>query len=179
MTPNRDSEHPQAGDPPAVDPARSNAPGIDILPRHPALKTVWRLRNLVLSLAAFVPVTALASAALPGDAPLALALAVVVALMIFGWWHAGAAFDRYRVAVLDDGVRVEKGVFWRVETFVPGVRIQHTEVNQGPLDRRWGMAKLVIHTAAAGLASVSAVGLHRDDAIAVRDRLLDRGHDAV
>jgi membrane protein YdbS with pleckstrin-like domain len=152
---------------------------IEILPRHPALKTVWRLRNLALALLAFAPLSALASAFVPGAAAAGSALAVVVGLLAFGWWHAGAAFARYRVIVLDDGVRVDKGVFWQSETFVPGARIQHTEVNQGPLDRRWGMAKLVIHTAAAGLASVSAVGLHRDDAIAVRDRLLARGHDAV
>lgn len=151
----------------------------DTLPRHPALRTVWRLRNLVLAVIPAIPATVLASAFLPTAVALGAAGLVIVGLMAFGWWHAGAAFERYRVRVLDDGVMVERGVFWRSQTFVPGVRIQHTEVNQGPLDRRWGMAKLVIHTAAAGLASVAAVGLHRDDAIAVRDRLLDRGHDAV
>ncbi len=157
----------------------TKASAIDTLERHPGLRTVWRIRNLALSLFAFMPIMALASAVLPGRIAATLALAILAALMVFGWWHAGAAFARYRVELLDDGVCVRKGVFWHSETFVPSVRIQHTEVKQGPLDRRWGMAKLVIHTAAAGLAAVSAVGLHRDDAIAVRDRLLDRGHDAV
>jgi membrane protein YdbS with pleckstrin-like domain len=151
----------------------------DVLPRHPALKTVWRLRNLVLAVIVAVPASILGSAWMPGVVAVACSALVVGALIVFGWWHAGAAFARYRVRVLDDGVMVERGVFWRSQTFVPGARIQHTEVNQGPLDRRWGMAKLVIHTAAAGLASVAAVGLYRDDAIAVRDRLLDRSDDAV
>lgn len=161
----------------ATDPAEG-LPG-ELLPRHPALKAVWRLRNLFLALIPAVPASVLGSAFLPGPAAVGCAALVGGGLMAFGWWHAGAAFARYRVRVLDDGVMVERGVFWHSQTFVPGVRIQHTEVNQGPLDRRWGMARLVIHTAAAGLASVAAVGLHRDDAIAVRDRLLDRGHDAV
>lgn len=151
----------------------------DALPRHPALQTIWRLRNLVIAVIPAVPGTVLASAFLPGVAAAVLVALLVGALMIFGWWHAGAAFARYRVRVLDDGVMVERGVFWHAQTFIPRTRIQHTEVNQGPLDRRWGMAKLVIHTAAAGVASIAAIGLHHADAIAVRDRLLDRGHDAV
>lgn len=175
-----DAEHfPTRATPPAPI-GDGPAPALeDPLPRHPALKTVWRLRNLVLASILSVPAIVLASAVLPTPAAPVFGVVVVVALIAFGWWHAGAAFARYRVRVLDDGVLVERGVFWRSETFVPGVRIQHTEVNQGPLDRRWGMAKLVIHTAAAGLAAVSAVGLHRADALLVRDRLLDRGHDAV
>jgi membrane protein YdbS with pleckstrin-like domain len=150
-----------------------------VLAKHPALATVWRMRNLALALLPALPSAVLGSAFLPGFLGLAPAGLLVLALMTFGWWHAGAAFKRYRVQVLDDGVMVERGVFWHAQTFIPQSRIQHTEVNQGPLDRRWGMAKLIVHTAAAGVASIAAVGLHHADAIAVRDQLLDRGHDAV
>lgn len=151
----------------------------DALVIHPALATVWRIRNLALALIPAVPAAVLGSAFLPGLLGLLPAGLLVLVFMAFGWWHAGAAFKRYRVQVLDDGVMVERGVFWHSQTFIPQSRIQHTEVNQGPLDRRWGMAKLIVHTAAAGIASIAAVGLHHADAIAVRDRLLDRGHDAV
>lgn len=150
-----------------------------VLARHPALATVWRIRNLALALIPAVPTAVLGSAFLPGFLGLVPAGLLVLGLMVFGWWHAGASFRRYRVQVLDDGVMVERGVFWRAQTFIPRSRIQHTEVNQGPLDRRWGMAKLIVHTAAAGVASIAAVGLHHADALAVRDQLLDRGHDAV
>lgn len=155
------------------------APVSGDLAKHPALATVWRIRNLALALIPAVPSAILGSAFLPGLLGLVPAGLLALFSMFFGWWHAGASYRRYRVQVLDDGVMVERGVFWQAQTFIPRSRIQHTEVNQGPLDRRWGMAKLIVHTAAAGVASIAAVGLHQADALAVRDQLLDRGHDAV
>lgn len=155
--------------------AAAEAAGPAEVPIHPALRTVWRVRNLVVALVFGVALGVLGSAFGRIDA----ALAITAAMALFGFWHAGAAFRRYAVTVLDDGVRVTRGVFWQSETFVPGIRIQHTDVNQGPLDRRWGMAKLVIHTAAVDLAGVTLSGLHHQDALALRDVLLLRGDDGV
>ncbi|MHC4948989.1 MAG: PH domain-containing protein, partial [Planctomycetota bacterium] len=52
-------------------------------------------------------------------------------------------FDRtwYRTGPL--GIEIRKGVWWRKVINVPRSRIQHTDVAQGPLLRRFGLATLV------------------------------------
>ena len=65
-------------------------------------------------------------------------------------------------------------------TNVPRSRVQHTDVSQGPLERRYGVGTLVIHTAGTDDAVVTQRGLTHGTALAIRDHLLPReGPDAV
>ena len=58
--------------------------------------------------------------------------------------------------------------------------MQHTDVSQGPLERRFGLATLVVHTAGTAHASVELPGLQHAVAIEVRDFLVTAGRgDAV
>lgn len=165
---------------PALQPtAATLAPLAGELTRHPRLLTVWRVRNLVRALIASTALGVGAIALLGGSIGAGFAGAATLALLAFGWWHAGAAFARYRACVLDDGIELQSGVFWRSVAFVPGLRIQHTEVNQGPLDRRWGMAQLIVYTASVQLGALRVLGLPQAEALALRDQLLERGSDAV
>jgi hypothetical protein len=87
---------------------------------------------------------------------------------------------RFCARLLPDGLWIDRGVWWRSETFVPRTRIQHTEVNQGPLARRYGIATLKLFTAGTQHAEVEIDGLAHGDALWLRDELLGRhGHDAV
>ncbi|MFT5081352.1 MAG: membrane protein YdbS with pleckstrin-like domain [Bacteroidia bacterium] len=72
------------------------------------------------------------------------------------------------------GIHLTQGVIWRSTTSVPRARVQHTDVGQGPLQRRFGIATLSIHTAGSDQAQVNLSGLNYDDAIAVRDFLILR-----
>jgi membrane protein YdbS with pleckstrin-like domain len=54
--------------------------------------------------------------------------------------------------------------------------VQHTDIQRGPLDRRLGLAELLIHTAGTQMATVRLPGLTADRASALRDALLE-GHD--
>ena len=67
---------------------------------------------------------------------------------------------------------------WRHHISVPRSRIQHTDVTQGPYERRFGLATLVIYTAGTEHAAIPIEGLSHDTALAFRDALLVRG-DAV
>lgn len=103
---------------------------------------------------------------------------VVVTGLGLGIW-LGLRFGRaehrlYEVHKLADGLLVKRGVFWRTEIFVPRSRIQHTDVNQGPLDRRWAMATLTLHTAGTHAEKIEVSGLHQPDALRLRDELLNR-----
>ncbi len=73
-----------------------------------------------------------------------------------------------------DDLLVRRGVLVRRTSVVPYGRMQYVDVTAGPLDRRLGLAKVVLHTAAA--ASDAAIpGLPLAEAERLRDRLAALG----
>lgn len=58
-----------------------------------------------------------------------------------------------------DRLRVVRGILFRHDTVVPFGRVQHIDVNQGPVDRFFGIATLTLHTAGSHNASVHLPGL--------------------
>ena len=70
-----------------------------------------------------------------------------------------------------DGFAYRRGRWWYTETRVPASRVQHLDLRHGPLERRWKLATLVIHTAGSRMSAVSVSGLDENDAETLRDRL--------
>lgn len=76
------------------------------------------------------------------------------------------------------GLEIRRGVLWRSHLFIARSRIQHTDVAQGPLQRRLDLARLIVHTAGTHNASTSLSGIHRDEARRIRELLTgDEGAD--
>jgi membrane protein YdbS with pleckstrin-like domain len=75
------------------------------------------------------------------------------------------------------GIRIRRGVVWRSEITVPRSRVQHTDVSRGPIERSFGLATLIIHTAGTEHASVSLGGLSAPVATAIRNFLIEGGED--
>jgi membrane protein YdbS with pleckstrin-like domain len=96
-----------------------------------------------------------------------------------GWRYAAAAYARTQFALDEAGLRIRRGIVWRSETLVPRSRVQHIDLNRGPLDRRYGLATLKVYTAGTKLASVSVDGLHEARAAELRDALVTSDDDAV
>lgn len=94
------------------------------------------------------------------------------------WPRRAYAHASYRLDA--EGLEIRRGVIWRRVINVPHTRVQHTDVSQGPLERSHGLSTLIVHTAGTEHAQVALAGLSREDALALRDRLLPRdGRDAV
>lgn len=70
-----------------------------------------------------------------------------------------------------DELQVARGVWTRIETLVPLDRVQHIDVSQGPLERTFGVSRLVLHTAGTMNSLVVLPGLGRDAAEAMRDTI--------
>jgi uncharacterized protein len=105
----------------------------------------------------------------------ALALLIIGVLAVAS--HAGPVL-RYQTTWLRldvDGLEYEHGWLWHHHISVPRSRIQHTDVTQGPLERRFDLATLVVYTAGTEHASISIEGLSHEAALAFRDALLARG----
>jgi membrane protein YdbS with pleckstrin-like domain len=85
----------------------------------------------------------------------------------------------FRLLLLPGGLAIRRGVWWRSDAFVPRGRVQHTDVGQGPLARRLGIATLKVFTAGSTHSELEVDGLRHADAIELRDRLLEpHGTDA-
>jgi len=148
-------------------------------------RTVGWIVTAVISFGLFVAggSTLIAASSWPAGA-----MAAVVAIWFgvtagLGWWLQvwPAISYRYASYIVDaSGMEIREGVVWRTVTNVPRSRVQHTDVSQGPLERRFGIGTLVIHTAGTDAAVVSLHGLTHETALAIRDHLLPReGPDAV
>ena len=112
----------------------------------------------------------------------ALGFAGIVAGLGLGLATGGYRHRRTQWVLDDEGFAVARGRWWRRETRVPATRVQHLDLKHGPLERRWRLATLVVHTAGSKFGAVSLSGLDADDAEALRDRLarqLDIDDDAL
>ena len=94
----------------------------------------------------------------------ALAIAVGARIGVRRWKSTAWRLD-------DDGFAYRRGRLFFRETRVPASRVQHLDLKHGPLERRWKLATLIIHTAGSKMSAVSVSGLDQDDAEALRDRL--------
>ena len=104
-------------------------------------------------------------------APLPYALAGAVLGALFGAWLGNKHWKHTRWRLDDDGFSLRRGRLWRSETRVPASRVQHLDLKRGPLQRRYALATLVIHTAGTRHSAVAVGGLDEDDAERLRDRL--------
>jgi membrane protein YdbS with pleckstrin-like domain len=75
------------------------------------------------------------------------------------------------------GMQIRRGVFWKSVVNVPRSRVQHTDVQQGPVERSFGLATLIIYTAGTQHASIPLSGLARETALRIRDHLLTDDED--
>lgn len=177
---------PDPADPGAPRAEDSDEPQSELDPRFvPQQRFAGRLRALVIGGGSLV---VLSVALLVGDGALAWRAPVLGGLWLMAMalvvWHAEAwparefAHTRYRLD--EDGLEIASGVWWRSIAHVPRSRVQHTDVSQGPLERRYGLGTLVVYTAGTDHARVALPGLAWETALALRDELrLDRSDDHV
>jgi membrane protein YdbS with pleckstrin-like domain len=143
--------------------------------RRPA-RALLTLRRLECGLLVGLPcvvATVLIAALVGMPAGVAMAAAGLVAtvlslLAVQRRWAAWGYAER------EDDLLVRRGVLVRRTSVVPYGRMQYIDVTAGPLDRRLGLARVRLHTAAA--ASDAAIpGLPVAEATRLRDRLAALG----
>ena len=105
------------------------------------------------------------------------ALAVVVIAAVVTGLALSSVERRWRAwgyAEREDDLLVRRGVLVRRLSVVPYGRMQYVDVTAGPLDRRLGLARVTLHTAAAA-SDASIPGLPEAEARRLRDRLAALG----
>ncbi|MFI6354169.1 PH domain-containing protein [Streptomyces sp. NPDC050743] len=155
-------------------PEETGIPGAELEWRglQPALMRVRRLLVVVWT-AVLGVATGLLPGLLVGPAWAAVAL-VPVAGAAWCWRLVGRNWRSWRYAERADDLLISRGVLWREETVVPYGRMQLVEVTSGPIERRFGLATVQLHTAAAA-TDATIPGLDPAEAERLRDRLTELG----
>lgn len=159
---------------PADAPPGDNVVGeaIDFRPLDPRVRRLWWIVGAIALLV--VLLIAVAGGvlflnggwrALPGLVVLAIGGPMVVLIPI-------VRYRRWRFALREHDLWIRSGVLWVNTSVIPYARLQFVDTTQGPLDRTFGLAQLVVHTAAPG-TSGRLPGLALDDAEALREKLAD------
>ena len=112
---------------------------------------------------------------------LAIAWPVITGLLAWHSYAWPAISYRHESYVVDHlGIEIRRGVVWQREITVPKSRVQHIDVSQGPVERRFGLGSLSIYTAGTDYAMVALRGITHERALRIRDHLLPKeAEDAV
>ena len=127
------------------------------------------IRTLLVLAAASAGAAALQKNA--GVAP-ALVLLPLLALLIYPTFVSPVR--RYRAwgyRMDEEELRLAHGIYTQIETLVPLKRVQHLDISQGPLERSFGVCKLILHTAGTAHSRVVLPGLSRETAEAMRGEI--------
>ncbi|MGY8939091.1 MAG: PH domain-containing protein [Flavobacteriales bacterium] len=78
-------------------------------------------------------------------------------------------FKKRKYAVREKDISYKKGVFFRSLTTVPFNRIQHIEIDQGPVARYFGLVALSVFTAGDSSDDLKVSGLLKKDAVQIKE----------
>ncbi|MFJ4439487.1 PH domain-containing protein [Streptomyces sp. NPDC088923] len=138
-------------------------------------RQVLALRRLLLSLCT-VPLAVLVAGLVGWLAGPVWALFALLPLAVLacGWVLLARNWRSWGYRERADDLLLARGVLWRRETIVPYGRMQLVEVTSGPVERRFGLASVQLHTAAAA-SDARVPGLLPAEAERLRDRLTALG----
>lgn len=144
--------------------------GASLQPVEPGYRHVLRVRLLLL----WIPLViaglvfdngVLANSPFYGLASIVPALIAIMAVA----FAPQRIYRRLLYGLTDRQLQVLRGWLFHSDTIVPFVRVQHLDVTRGPLDKMFGTATLVVHTAGTRNSIVTVPGLAPERAAEIRD----------
>lgn len=185
-TPEPPAEPAESAELPELPPPPSIADGVErpLDPRHITVSRIggWIFTGVV-TLVQLVATAITWVSPAPGWVTALVAVGAAAVTLALGWLSHRWPVVEHRHAsykVDEQGIEIRRGVLWRKVINVPRSRVQHIDVSQGPLERRFGLGKLSIYTAGTEYALVALRGLTHERALRIRDHLLPgESQDAV
>ena len=107
-----------------------------------------------------------------------LILGVLAAFTLWMIWLAYRQVPAIGYFERDEDLIIVRGIMFKSLVVVPYGRMQQVDVEAGPLDRKFGIAKVTLHTASLGSNAVLP-GLLAGEAARLRDRLASRGESRL
>lgn len=157
---------------------------------HPAIKRVWLFSGLLGSVfmaALLATPTVMFTLLVRKNPNYSFLMGWIIAAGILLWALSlvytlakiRRQWENWQYEVREHDVILSWGVFWQTRRHVARDRIQHLDINSGPLDRRFGLVQVGIYTAGAAGAVGTIPGLRPEEAEDLRDMILESQADHV
>lgn len=148
----------------------------------PRVIPLWRLSNLlgwgIVIISLMIPTLVLM---LRFDIPVAAVISgwvLLLALIVWlTWFRPPRVYRAWSYRIDDRVLETRSGLLFQVSRLLPLNRLQHVDIQRGPLERIFGLASLVLHTAGTHSASITIPGLEQETAARLRDHLIEIGGD--
>jgi membrane protein YdbS with pleckstrin-like domain len=96
------------------------------------------------------------------------------------YWYPARSYRAWGYRIDARVLETREGVWFQVVKLLPLSRLQHVDLQRGPLERAHGLASLVLHTAGTHEATLVIPGLDAAEAARLRDCLVAaQGDDGV
>ena len=150
---------------------------------EPDMKPLEHGQLHVIRAHAVLQALALAALATAGETMLALrtdfpfgtvAAPVLLIILYLVILSPGRRFRAWGYRMDQEDLHLRHGVWTRTEILVPLDRVQHIDLSQGPIEKAFGVNRLIVHTAGTQFSRVALPGLSRRDAERMRDEIRAR-----
>jgi uncharacterized protein len=142
-----------------------------LTPLDPSYVNVMRIVSGIFALVLIVGSGVLEFAQL---VPMGIIITPVILLAAYWVWIVPQRrYNRWGYTAGSDRLRIVRGYLFYSDTVVPYGRIQHMDVDQGPIERPYGLATFSAHTAGTHGSTIVLPGLRHADALALRERIRD------
>ncbi|MFN0111441.1 MAG: PH domain-containing protein [Blastocatellia bacterium] len=104
-------------------------------------------------------------------------LALAAICLSFSFWFPARYYRTWGWRIDEKVLELRHGRLVEHMRLIPLARLQHVDLERGPLERMFGLASLVIHTAGTHAAATTIPGLEAETAARLRDHLVEIGGD--
>ena len=100
----------------------------------------------------------------------------IIGLAIITFYIIG--FSKRKYALRDNDISYKSGVFVKTMTTVPFSRIQHVEIDQGPISRFLGLSSLTVFTAGDSSSDLEISGIKNEQALKIKEFISAKVHES-
>lgn len=104
-----------------------------------------------------------------------IALALLCSWLIY--WRPPRLYRSWGYRIDGKVIETRSGLLFQITRLLPLSRLQHVDLQRGPIERGFGLASLVLHTAGTHEAHITIPGLDVAEAERLRDHLVAIGGD--
>lgn len=148
---------------------------IEFEPLQPSYRRVQLYFNIIFFSVLLIGGSFVAWALEPQDRIFAYgAIGFVFLIFIISLLLIDRSFKVKGLAVRMHDVIYKRGLIFRKITSIPFNRIQHVELNQGPIEKQFGLGRLEIYTAGGAASDLKIPGLKYEEAKSLRAYIIQK-----
>ena len=147
----------------------------------PRVIKLWRVRHAIVSVVllgmATIAVISVGFATDRGLWPVLGWHLLLVLRVVLLFWYPARSYKSWGYRLDGKVLETKHGIWFRIHQLLPLSRLQHVDLHSGPIERSFGLASLLLHTAGTQHASIVVPGLDAREAARLRDELVAIGGD--